>query len=500
MKTTTMKMAILAIVILLWTSSAFSQAPTKVDMTGKGAPIYVSSRDSVKNDPAPSIPFAFGDFTWVNGNDRRHNALLDTKYVTGRVLVDANASYSNQNPIDHTVIGSTTLAQDNVLELNCVAIGGDFHDDNVRGSILLQLGTRSTVVPRNDNSGFHGQYDLQDAYRYFSEANAGYHFNVWHGINIDAGLFMSYIGLFSYYNAENWCYQPSFTSDNTPWFFNGVRIQTFPTDKLKIEYWIINGWQSYAMFNNVPGFGFQILWRPVESFQILSNGYYGHDDQDLPGRYRVHSDNSAEYRYFNQPNNSFISRAAFSLTYDIGWEQGDGANGFHTKDSANAAQFFISGMIYNRLWFGKKQHIGLTLGGGWINNPGRYLVLAPTGQASPLPTTTAVATPNGTVMQSMTEGLDPFQESPGLGFYGWDCTAALDWMPSDYFTFEVQIDNRHSDVPYFAGPGGVTSPDGYVTTPVLTTLPNGSVVPIPGWAPDLVKQETRVTLSWLIRF
>src|SRR5260370_5949484 len=33
-------------------------------------------------------------------------------------------------------------------------------------------------------------------------------------------------------------------------------------------------------------------------------------------------------------------------------------------------------MLYNRAWF-KKDTYGLTIGGGQINNPGRYLVLLP---------------------------------------------------------------------------------------------------------------------------
>jgi len=44
---------------------------------------------------------------------------------------------------------------------------------------------------------------------------------------VDAGIFMSYIGLFSYYQFDNWAYQPSYVSSNTPWFFNGVRVQIF---------------------------------------------------------------------------------------------------------------------------------------------------------------------------------------------------------------------------------------------------------------------------------
>ena len=75
---------------------------------------------------------------------------------------------------------------------------------------------------------------------------AAYHIDALNGINVDAGIFMSYVGLFSYDNYENWMYLPSYTSDNTPWFFNGIRVQIFTSDKLKIEPWIINGWQTYG--------------------------------------------------------------------------------------------------------------------------------------------------------------------------------------------------------------------------------------------------------------
>ena len=72
------------------------------------------------------------------------------------------------------------------------------------------------------------------------------------GINLDAGIFMSYVGLFSYYNFDNWAYQPSYVSSNTPWFFNGVRVQLFLSDKLKIEPWIVNGGSRTACSTRRP--------------------------------------------------------------------------------------------------------------------------------------------------------------------------------------------------------------------------------------------------------
>ena len=424
-----------------------------------------SSKRVVPAEPATE-PFTWADFTWLNGNDRRHTQPLDSKYFTGEFLLDANYTASGNHPIDHTVVGSTALARDNEFEVSLVTMGGDVHYDNVRGRILLQLGTRSTAVPRNDFSVTHGQYDLSTAYRYFSEGYGGYHFDVWHGINIDAGIFMSYVGLFSYYNVENWAYQPSFTSDNTPWFFNGMRIQIFPTDRLKIEPWLINGWQSYAKFNNGPGLGCQILWRPTEWLSVLSNNYYGTDTQDRPDRKRFHTDNSVEIRTFEHPDN-FIRREAISVTQDIGFESGGGVSGF--SGTGGPRQYFISGMVYHRLWLAN-DHVGWTFGGGYINNPGRYLVLLPTGDAGP-------------------SGTHPFSANPGDQFHGWDCSTSLDWMPDDFLTWRVEVVHREADVPYFAGPGGVTSPDGYSTTP----LP-------PGWTPNLVRSETRFIWALLVRF
>lgn len=100
---------------------------------------------------------------------------------------------------------------------------------------MTQFGTRSVVVPRNDISPYRGQYQLANVYRYLSEAYAGYHINKWQGINIDAGLFMSYIGLNSFYQAENWEYQASFTSDNTPWFLMVFVFRFSPVSILRIE-------------------------------------------------------------------------------------------------------------------------------------------------------------------------------------------------------------------------------------------------------------------------
>ena len=157
--------------------------------------------------PAKEMPFAFADWTRsLNGTPRTKTPAFDSKFFTPEVRVDASYIYDLNRPKDDTIGGSSEVFRSNEVRVTDLAVGGDFHYDNVRGRLLTQFGLYSTATPRNDASPARGQWDLADAYRYLSEAYGGYHFNALHGINIDAGIFSSYIGLFSFYNFDNWAY------------------------------------------------------------------------------------------------------------------------------------------------------------------------------------------------------------------------------------------------------------------------------------------------------
>jgi hypothetical protein len=420
--------------------------------------------------PEAPVPFAFGDFTWVNGNTRTHTSPLDTKYFTPEIRVDVNFIDDFNHPQDHTIDGAAELGRTSEFQVQQLGIGGDFHYDNVRARFMTQFGMYSTETPRDDASPARGQWDLADAYRYISEAYGGYHFNYMDGVNVDVGIFLSYIGLFSYYNADNWAYQPSYVSANTPWFFNGMRIQMFPSQKLKVELWLINGWQSYGSFNNQPGVGTQILWRPNSSIQALSNDYEGYDTFGAPHRLRLHSDNSFLLKYYDSPN-SLWDRSAFSFTFDIGCETGSGVRCVNTKNGIPAQQF-IGFMLYDRNWF-FHDHFGVTVGGGAIDNPGRYLVLLP-----PI---------NGATAAS---GTPYFTTNPGDQFHAWDFSVSLDYSPNEFIMWRVEPDYRAASVPYFVGPGGITPNGG-------NTGPAGSVVP--GFTPDLRKSEARINFAMLVK-
>jgi len=473
------------------------------------APAAPSTPDIPAEITTKSAPFAYADWTWLNGNPRNEDEPLATKYFTPEFRADVNYTYDFNKPSDDSLSGSTETFRANEVQVEQLSFGGDLRVHNVRGRFLTMYGMFATTTPRNDPSVSRGQWDLANAYRYVSEAWGGYHWNVAHGLNLDGGIFVSYIGLFSYYNFDNWAYQPSYVSSNTPWFFNGLRLQYFPTDKLKIEPWFINGWQSYARSNSKPGAGGQILYRPRPWLSMVFNNYgLG---QDAPGilngnatqtRSRIHTDDSWEVKYYDRPP-AMLDKAAFSFTGDLGCEMGGGVR-CTTGGPTSAApkQAFLGWMAYNRLWF-KKDLYGMTLGGGQMSNPGRYLTLLP-----PINGANAVS------------GTPYFTENPGDKMHAYDGTATFDYMPKEFITFRWEWGYRHTDVPYWTGHGGITPPGGNNGSPAqyactvagpggntasgftdlsdATTACSGFGGKV--WFPDLRTQQIVSTLAIMVKF
>ena len=474
-------------------------------------------------------PFSDWDWTWLNGSPRNKDVAFDSKFFTPEIRADVTYNYDFNKPVDNSIGGSSEIFRSNEIQLEQLGIGGDFHYDNVRARLMTQFGMYSETTPRNDPSPAKGQWDLDTANRYLAEAYGGYHIDALNGINIDAGIFMSYVGLFSYYNFDNWAYQPSYVSSNTPWFFSGLRVQIFPTPHLKIEPWFINGWQSYGSANSRKGLGGQIKWTPRPWVNIISNNYgLGHDDLYIPNRGRVHTDNSIEIKYFDKPG-QMIDKMAFTFTGDLGCEfgpstvtatgtylQGVGCHG-NTRDAKsvggdnfgpgiNPKQSFVGFMLYDRTWFKKDTH-GLTIGGGMINNPGRYLVLVP-----PI---------NGETASSAAISAPYFSGNPSDPFKAWDMSVTYDYMPKQWITFRWEYDYRHANVPYWTGHGGITPPgpggvpytnNGFpeyfacnngnssmqeILGPATTACASqGSSV----WFPDLRRDQSMVDIDILVKF
>ena len=342
---------------------------------------------------------------------------------------------------------------------------------------LTQIGATPPLCPATTPAMACGQWELADAYRYITEGYAGYHMDVQHGLNFQAGIFMSFIGLYSYYSFDNWGYQPSYVSSNTPWFFTGFRMQWFPDQQAEDR---TLAHQRLAVLRQVQ--------RPPRRRRTDSLAAHrqhrlcleslcpGHGHVRQPIRHRYHEDDSQEWKYY-ESKDKMMHRMGVTFTEDYGCEPGGGVVCVH-GNAATPAQNFAGIMVYNRFWFAHDK-FGATIGGGVVTNPGRYLVLLP-----PINGATA------------TTGTPYFPEAPGQKFKAYDFQVTFDWMPTQFVTWRAEFTQRGANVPYFTGPGGLTPPN--PTTGSFTNYgyPGNTV---PGWQPDLRKEERRWIFALMVK-
>lgn len=425
-------------------------------------------------------PFDGMDLTWINGQNRQKQFPLVLKnnnetILTGVAYLDTYYNYNLANPIDNTQTISSTIGRHNEFTLNLASIGIETNYKNIIGRLWLQYGQMGSIIQDADGSVNHGRNTNINNLKYIREAAAGYHFDKWHGINVEMGIFMSYIGLESYITQENWSYQRSMVCDFTPFYFSGARLQVYPTAKYKTELWLLNGWQTYNSSSNGIGFGNSNYYRPNENLQLVANFYYGKDTQNpdefgnQSNRKRFHHDNSIVARYFNSKNAKGISQAAISINSHYGFQSNNDSN-----DVVKASENFMYGTsIANRIWF-KQNKLALTLRGDYLTNQSvvNGVNTAPYLAFSPAITST---TPNAfETAIANNEKLKLFQ-----------FTTTFDIMPNDFVTFRLEYGYRNSSIPYFTTSSGTTSPSGYI---------NGPTGSLP-WAANLQKNEHRLTLA-----
>lgn len=423
--------------------------------------------------PASRIPFDGMDLTWINGQSRIKNPPLvfhdknGEPILTGTVYLDTYYNFNLANPVDNTQTISSSIGRHNEFQVNLASIGVETNYKNIIGRVWLQAGAMQHIVQELDGSVNKGKNTGTGNLKFIREAAAGYHFNKWYGINVEAGIFMSYIGLESYLLQDNWSYQRSMPCDFTPFYFQGARIQMFPSKNLKQEIWVLNGWQTYNSYSKSPGLGSSTYWRPNENLQLVANFYLGRDTQNpdtlgnQSNRIRFHHDNSIVARYYKNPKSKGISQMAVSMNNHYGFQKG-----LDTGDTITAKQHFMYGTsISNRIWFNKNK-IALTLRGDYLANGGTYLAFSP----SPV-------TPN-----AYTDG---FASDPYKALQIFQGTATVDIMPNDYITFRFEYGYRQANMPYFTGPRGTTSASGWTNGPI----------PVTPFIPDLRKTENRFTVA-----
>ena len=78
------------------------------------APAALSASSDSQSLPKPekkpkADPFAFADFTWLNGNRAHQEPRLDSKFFTPEIRADVDYIYDFNHPKDDTIGGSSEV-------------------------------------------------------------------------------------------------------------------------------------------------------------------------------------------------------------------------------------------------------------------------------------------------------------------------------------------------------------------------------------------------------
>lgn len=378
---------------------------------------------------------------WANGSNYQPSSRLTTGPLTWSLLVDTYYGYDFNRPADHTVYPTTIAPRHNELNMNHAFIGAEVTGlENVVGKLVLQTGNYVDTLYGADPTLSRGAYTSHLNIHNIQQGYAGYKFPfaTW-----TAGIFPAYIGLESYISQENWNYTHSLLSDFTPFYLVGTALQRDLREDLSGQLWLVNGWQSVSKYGEGLGLGWQLNYHPTDRLVAVHNFLAGNFDRDQ-GRTRAYTDNSVQWQYARP---SWARRLSLAAVADLGYETAG------TTPALPAT--FLGGLaLYHRAEL--DDHWALGLRGSVYSDPQQLLALTvPAGQALP----------------------------DGGALMPWELTATLDYKPSPWLLYRLEYRHDASNIPFIAGPGGITPPAGATT----------------GFTPNFLTAGDRITANVSLR-
>jgi hypothetical protein len=390
----------------------------------------------------------------MNGSNSQPSSLLGMGPLTWSLYVDTYFAWQTWQPADHTIFPTTTAPRHDEISLNLAHLGVDLTGlDGPTGRLYIQYGSSVETIAGQDTTTTRGFFLTNRLLQYVQQAAAGWHFHWLHGVNVELGIFPSYVGLESYLPEENWAYTHAFVSDATPYYFFGFRSQIFPTSRQKLELWVVNGWQTFGQWHEGRAGGYLYNWKPNEWLSLVNSAYLGQEAQTDPDALRFFTDNNVQLRYYHDKDARFLRSLAFSLVGDFGWEH-----------RSNAPSGAMGGASVAHRWEFTDKWKATVRGDFMIDETQAISPKFPVGAAYPWP------------------GTNPFS---GIG-----ATTTVDFWPSPWLLTRLEYAHRWANQPLFSGPGGITGPGGQ--------LPQSAAVGA-AFTPDLRRTDDRVIFNVTLR-
>ena len=130
-----------------------SVEPKATESASTGVSVNAAAQEAhtgMPEKPKPTDPFAYADWTWLNGNPRNKDVVWDSKFFTPEIRMDIHYIQDLNHPRDDTMGGSTEIFRSNEIQIEQISFGGTFHWPNVNARILTMNGMFGVTTPRND--------------------------------------------------------------------------------------------------------------------------------------------------------------------------------------------------------------------------------------------------------------------------------------------------------------------------------------------------------------
>jgi hypothetical protein len=218
-----------------------------------------------------------------------------------RGFVDAYYSYNiNSLPTRNRPYTTQPLYNEEPA-LNLAYLDATVLGEEVRGRLATQYG--SSVV---------ANYDAEPElfWRYIQEAYGGY--QVAQDLWLDAGVFLSHIGLEGWVSRDNWTYTRSLIADYSPYYQSGARLSYEASEHWSLTLLALHGWQNISAQRD-PALGTQVSYTLSDETRLTYNTFLGH-----------------EYgtRFFNNviATQKISESVGMAASFDVGFQERPGHN------------------------------------------------------------------------------------------------------------------------------------------------------------------------------
>jgi hypothetical protein len=181
-----------------------------------------------------------------------------------------------------------------------------------------------------------------DAFRFLQQAYASYNAPIGNGLLIEAGVFLSHVGVEATPSKDNFNWTRSNLYNNLPFYHTGVRATYALSDKLTVMGMFANGWNSVVDGNENKSFSAMLTYKPVSELAIGLT-YFG-------GVERAYTIGTQTYEPWRHLFDLWVtydatSNLSFQLQADGGMEQSDA--GTHSWAAGSlAARLKLTDWLY----------------------------------------------------------------------------------------------------------------------------------------------------------